>query len=356
MYKIFTPLVYRGNFRIPANFVHSLVMFLLFISSSLLSCKQQQEEPETGIRTLSNRSVDHQLNTLIAPIQLLTDQNFQKGFNVLHPGTGAIQGPLQYTTANGSPVWKLAQWYSQSSIYGASPSTLASGSSHFANSYKAITIGPTTSTDGSLIFAMNGQNEFNNVYRTASNPFPHLLADLKIADPDGWLGTTTPFIGSLSSVQFNIDAKLLYHARNQKIGYNSAIHAVQFSCTFLIQNLNPASTGYGKAMYFLVMLFDDRYPVPPQAISADVFNGQLIYNVGITPFSSTGLSVGQWKNINGNLLPLIKNGLTEAWSRGILTQSQNYNDYKISLFTMGIECPGLNILTMQVKNLSLIAN
>lgn len=336
--------------------VNSLAMFLLTIIFSLISCKQQSPEPENNIKIATRQSGINQSNTLIAPLQLLTDQNFQKGFNVLHPGTGAIQGPLQYTTANGSPIWNLAQWYSQSSIYGASPSTLASGSTQFANSDKAITMGPTTSTDGSLIFAINGQHEFNNIYRGATDPFPAMLADLKIADPDGWLGSSTPFLGSLSNVQFNIDAKLLYHARNQSTGYNSAIHAVQFSCTFLIQNLNPANPGYGKSMYFLVMLYDDRYAVPAQSISTDLFTGKLIYDVGITPFSSTGLIAGQWKNINGDLLPLIKNGLTEAWGRGILTESQNYNDYKISLFTMGIECPGLNILTMQVKNLSLIAN
>lgn len=331
-------------------------MLLLTMFFSLMSCKQQNPEPENNIKIATRQSGLNQPNTLIAPLQLLTDQNFQKGFNVLHPGTGAIQGGLQYTTANGSPIWNLAQWYSQSSIYGASPNTLASGSKQFANPDKAVTIGPTTSTDGSLIFAINGQHEFNNIYRGATDPFPAMLADLKIADPDGWLGSSTPFLGSLSNVQFNIDAKLLYHARNQSTGYDSAIHAVQFSCTFLIQNLNPANPGYGKSMYFLVMLYDDRYAVPAQSISTDLFTGKLIYDVGITPFSSTGLTVGQWKNINGDLLPLIKNGLTEAWSRGILTESQNYSDYKISLFTMGIECPGLNILTMQVKNLSLIAN
>ncbi len=336
--------------------VNSIAMFLLMISSSLISCKQQVQTPEMKLEIVAKKSGIQHPNSLIAPLQLLTDQNFQKGFNVLHPNTGTVQGPLQYTTANGSPVWNLAQWYSHSSIYAATPSILASGSSQFANSDKAITIGPTSSADGSLIFAINGQHEFSNIYRGATDPFPAMLADLKIADPDGWLGTSTPFLGSLSSVQFNIDAKLLYHARNQTTGYNSAIHAVQFSCTFLIQNLNPASTGYGKSMYFLVMLFDDRYSAPAQSISTDLFTGKLIYDVGITPFSSTGLTVGQWKNINGNLLPLIKNGLTEAWNRGILTESQNYNDYKISLFTMGIECPGLNILTMQVKNLSLLAN
>lgn len=336
--------------------MNRIALFSLLASCAFVSCKKQQSASEEKINLRSRQMANQKVLTLTSPLQLLTDQNFQKGFNVLHPSTGVIQGALQYTSANGTPVWNLAQWYSQSSIYGASPTTLASGSSQFANSDKAVTMGPTTSTDGSLIFAMNGQNEFGNVYRGATDPFPAMLADLKIADPDGWLGTTTPFLSSLSSVQFNIDAKLLYHARNQTTGYNAAIHAVQFSCTFLIQNLNPASSGYGKSMYFLVMLYDDRYAVPSQSISEDLFTGKLIYDVGITPFSTTGLSTGVWKNINGDLLPLIKNGLTEAWSRGFLTESQSYADYKISLFTMGIECPGLNILTMQVKNLSLIAN
>lgn len=333
-------------------------ILLLFMSiCSFQACKQEQLEPlgnPAGLQKKSSLALH--TNTLTSPLQLLTDQSFQKGFQVLHPTTGAVQGPLQYTTLNGTPVWNLAQWYSHSNIYGATPTVLASGSSQFANSDKAITIGPLTSADGSLIFAMNGQHEFNNVYRGATDPFPALLADLKIADPDGWLGTSTPFLGSLSSLQFNIDAKLIYHTRNQSSGYNSAIHALQFSCTFLIQNLNPANAGYGKSMYFLVMLFDDRYPLPGKSVSTDLFTGKLIYDVGLSPFSTTGLTTGQWKNINGDLLPLIKDGLHEAWNRGILTESQSFNDYKVSLFTMGIECPGLNIGTMQVKNLSLIAN
>jgi len=289
-------------------------------------------------------------------IQLFADANFQKGFNVLNPSTGVVEGPLQYTTNNGTPMWNLAQWYSKLSIYGATPALLPSGSYQYANQYKAVTIGPPASTDGSLIFAINGQNEFNNIYRSASDPFPHLLADQRIADPDGWLGTNTPFIGNMISAPFNIDALLQYETRNQQSGYDSTIHALQFSCSFLIQNLRQGNAGYGKSMYFLVMLYDDRYPTPGPSITTDLFSGRLIYNVGITPFSSTGLTIGQWKNISGDLLPLIKNGLDEAWRRGLLTESTSYNDYKIGLASIGWECTGLNIGTMQVKNLSLIAN
>ncbi|MBO9591900.1 MAG: hypothetical protein J7599_03260 [Niabella sp.] len=288
-------------------------------------------------------------------IGLLTDNAFQQGFNVLHPGSGALQGTLQYPGGVTAPKWNLAQWYSSSSIYGAAPVVLGSGSYRFANANKAITIGPVSSTDRTLVFAINGQNEFGNSYRTASQPFPHLLADQRIADPDGWLGTATPFLGGLDSMVFNIDALLQYHARNQKTGYDPSIHALQYSCSFLIQNLRAGNPGYGKSMYFLVMLFDDRYALPGLAINEDIFSGRLIYDVGIAPFTGTGLIQGQWKNIHGNLLPYIKQALTEAWSRGYLLESQNYNDYKLSLFTMGFECTGLNIGTMQTKNLDLVA-
>ena len=333
----------------------SSALLTLMVIAFFSACEKQNVLPGSDAFEAKSKFTKTEITQLSTPVQLLTDQNFQRGFKVLHPSTGAVQGNLQYTSANGAPVWNLAQWYSAASIYGATPSTLASGSYQYANSYKAITVGPTTSSDGHIIFAINGQSEFGGVYRTATAPFPHLLADLKIADPDGWLGTATPFIGAMDSLNFNIDTKLIYHARNQTTGYNPAIHAVQFSCTFLIQNLNPSNAGYGKAMYFLIMIYDDRYATPGPSVTTDMFSGQMIYNVGITPFSSTGLTVGQWKNISGNILPMIKNGLNQAWSQGILTDSQNYNDYKVSLFTMGLECPGLNIATIQAKNLSLIA-
>ena len=339
------------------KFKQNLSVIILFASFLFFSgCMKSNRMVPVMLDQANIKKSSISTTSIASGIQLLTDVNFQKGFNVLEPSTGIVQGPLQYTTGNGTPIWNLAQWYSKLSIYGAIPTILQSGSYQFANQYKAVTIGPPASTDGSLIFAINGQNEFNNIYRSASDPFPHLLADQRIADPDGWLGTNTPFIGAMSSARFNIDALLRYQTRNQQSGYDSTIHALQFSCSFLIQNLRQGNAGYGKSMYFLVMLYDDRYPTPGPSITTDLFSGRLIYNVGITPFSSTGLTIGQWKNISGDLLPLIKNGLDEAWRRGLLTESTSYNDYKIGLASIGWECTGLNIGTMQVKNLSLIAN
>lgn len=320
----------------------------------LASCSKEDANLET--KALESDKPEKMVKSVASlPVTLLDDSSFQSGFSVLHPTSGSVQGTLQYPGGSGTPVWKLSQWYSQSSLYGATPSTLGSGSYHYANSHKAITIGPTSSSDGHIIFAINGENEFSSVYRGASDPFPHLIVDQRIAEPDGWLGTDTPWLSEMDSLVFNADALLKYHNQNIKSGYDSSIHALQFSYVFLVQNLNPSNAGYGKNMYFLIMLFDDRYSVPQPFTHADLFSGNFIYSVGLTPFSQTGMSVGNWKNVGGDLLPMIKNGLNAAWNNGVLTESTNYGDYKVSLFTMGFECTGMNIGTIQIKNLSLIA-
>ncbi len=329
------------------NFIGWLIIL------GFISC--QNVEQIDDISTVTLQAKEQKNSILGIPISLIADNNFQQGFSVLNPNNGTTQGTIQYPGVTLSPKWNLAQWYSTSSISGASPSSLSSGSYMFADANKAITIGPVTSSDGHLIFAINGQNEFGNVYRTASQPFPHLIVDQRIADPDGWLGTATPFLGTLDSLVFQIDANLIYHARNQKNGYNPSIHALQFSSVFLVQNLRAGSPGYGKSMYFLIMLFDDRYNLPGLSINEDIFSGQLIYDVGLAAFSQEGLLQGQWKTVKGNLLPMIKQGLNEAWRRGYLLESRDYNDYKVSLFTLGFECTGLNIGTIQVRNLNLVA-
>jgi len=334
----------------------TIAKYIVIIGLFFVSCnKEQYNEPNPTQESNLKQGI-HLKSASLVQIPLLNDPTFQSGFVVLNPFTGVAEGNLQYTSTYGSPKWYLSQWYSTSSLSGSTPTLLPSGSYQFADANKAVTIGPSTSSDGHLTFAINGLHEFNGIYRGATDPFPALLFDQRIADPDGWLGTSTPFIGQMSSLDFSIDALLQYQVRNQLPGYNPAIHALQYNCVFLIQNLRQGNSGYGKNMYFMSTLYDDRYPVPGQNIMVDLFTGKLIYDVGLTPFSTTGLTVGTWKTISGDLLPLIKNALNEAWIRGILTESTSFDDYKVSMFTTGFECPGLNIGTMQIKNIVLRAN
>jgi hypothetical protein len=51
----------------------------------------------------------------------------------------------------------------------------------------------------------------------------------------------------------------------------------------------------------------------------------------------------------------MKTGLQEAWSRGVLLDSQDFADYKIGGMNMGWEMPGMNDASIQLGNYSVIA-
>jgi hypothetical protein len=287
-------------------------------------------------------------------LEIFNDPHFQAGFNVYNPN-GTYEGPLQYTTANGTPKWDFTQLNSKQTIFGATPTSLGDGAMHWENNYKSVTIGPTTTGEADVQLRVNAINEYNNVYRNASQPWTHLYLSERISNPNGWLGTTSPSIADMTSANYNIDVDLLKANNVYRTGYNRSIHAAQFNQYFTIQNLNAAhSKGYGDLLWFGICIYDDRAAVTSPVVMVDKGTGKLIYSMGLTDFGKTvGPQVGDWMNISGDLLPYFKAALSAAWARGMLSDSKNYDDYYIGGALIGYEIPGLSDMNMQFKNLSL---
>lgn len=291
----------------------------------------------------------------VSALQLITDNQFQTGVDVFDPDTGAVEGSLQYTTTNGSPVWGLRQWNSQNSIYGATPVLLGSSATKWQNIYKIVVMGPTGTVDSDLKLTVNSISEYGSVYRQSGEPWPVLLIQQRISEPNGHIGAVSPWISELTELNYNLDAKLCYANNVYTTGYNPLIHAAQFLNFFTVQNLNKESADYGNYLWFGIRIYDDREALPGLSIKHDIGTDKLIYNIGIEPFCTNGLVVGERKNISGDILPHIKAGLQEAWSQGYLTNSFDYADYKIGGMNMGWEVPGLSTVTMQVSNFGLDA-
>lgn len=287
--------------------------------------------------------------------QLITDNQFQTGVIAKDPDTGVAEGSIQYTTANGSPDWDLAQWNSQSSIYGSSSVPLSSGAYKWQNLYKVLVMGPTNTVDSDLKLTVNSISEYAGVYRQSGDPWPHLLVSQRISEPNGKVGTASPWISELTELNYNLDAKLCYANNVYSTGYNSSLHAAQFLNFFTVQNLNSSSPDYGNYLWFGVRIYDDRKALPGLSVQQDLGTGKLIYNIGIEPFCTNGLVVGEWKNISGDILPYVKDALETAWDLGYLTNSINFTDYKIGGMNMGWEVPGLSCVTMQISNFGLDA-
>lgn len=288
--------------------------------------------------------------------ELIADQHFQNGIEVLAPTDGSSDGFLN-TNASATTYWQLAQWNCQQTIYGVTPTTLPSGSEEWADAYKAITMGPLASSDADLILALDGDAEFGGVYRSSgSDPWPNLLVQQDIAEPSyGWYPGAQS-IGQLSDLPLHIELKLLKAIDNIGSGYDPGIHGAEFLLYFTIQNLNLTSPDYGDFLWFGLRFYDSRDDEPGLTSRPDIGTGKWIYNVGVAPFdwSAGGLTTnGSWRILDTDLLPYIKDGLQAAWTNGYLPNSiGQYDDYKIGSMNMGWEITGLNDCAMQVKNFS----
>jgi len=289
-------------------------------------------------------------------IPLITDGTFSRGFSVIAPN-GTTEGDLQWDASGGPPAWQLAQWNSQSSIFGTTPTQLPSGAYRYTNADKELIAGGgALAGESDLILSVDGNNEYGGVYRTSvSDPWPALLVQQRISNPGGQLGMNTPSIAEMVGLDLKVSEKLLFDNQNIGPGYNSAIHSSQFVLFHTIQNLNPSSSGFGDFIWFGTSIYDDRQAVTSLNVQQDTGTGKLIYNTGIAPYTSEVVANGNWVNVNGDILPNIKLGLQEAWNQGFLSDSQDFADYYIGGMNIGWEVTGLNNASMQLRNYGLSA-
>ena len=139
-------------------------------------------------------------------------------------------------------------------------------------------------------------------------------------------------------------------------GYDKNLHAGHFLIYFTVQNLNKNSPGYGREYIWLgVQIYDDRTEHPPLYINHDAGTQTLIYSLAYDSVAAKSTHTKEWVNFDVDLYPHILKALDEAWSRGYLSSSHDLADYKIGGMNMGWEAPGLNIVDMKVRNISLVA-
>jgi len=286
--------------------------------------------------------------------ELISDPHFQRGLTILNPATGAVQDNIQWTTKNGVPIWKCAQWNSKSTLAGVTADTLPSGWMQWANADKIIRMGPTGAQDYDLYIGMDSNHEYGGVYRTANDSWPALLVQQRISPP-GSSGPGCLPLSQLAALHFRVEAKLDTANIIKKYGYNSGIHAAQFLMYFTVQNLNRNSSGYGHLLWLGVHIYDDRDLKPPKYVNLDAGTSSLIYSVPYEDVADTSMHSGKWVTLQADLLPHAIDALHAAWSRGYLLESKNLADYKIGGMNMGWEMPGLNYAAVAVRNLSLVA-
>jgi hypothetical protein len=126
---------------------------------------------------------------------------------------------------------------------------------------------------------------------------------------------------------------------------------------FTLQNHNKQSPGFGPYFWFGVPLYDDRNRLPKSHQAKDGgkedATGMFIYTVAGSEFATQSLHDGGCVTIEKDLLPLMRAGLTTAWQRGFLADSQSFADYRISGMNLGWEVTGIFDVEIQLRDLSL---
>jgi hypothetical protein len=282
--------------------------------------------------------------------ELIQDSHFNRGFILWNPkpGSHVRYGDLPGTETNAAPVWGLSQWSSKFPLAAGPPIRTPDSALIYSNAAKAVVLGQADSPRADISMAVNTGAEYSPRSRNAGEPWVHLLVEQEF-EP------TTP-LAALQAAKLHVEARLLRTRRLPMENYSPGIHAAQFQIFFTVQNRNPKSPGFGDLVWFGVPIYDDRSAFPPEFKERDFGGtGKFIFTPDGKTYSSVSAHDGQWLVIDKDLLPLMREALATAWSRGFLTGSKEFSDYHIGGMNMGWELPGSFDVEMQIRNLSLKA-
>jgi hypothetical protein len=299
-------------------------------------------------------AITHGAEQPTATTPLLTDTRFERGFTVWSPkpGSHVKQGTIRPIESAAKPIWGLAQWHSRFTLAGAKPERLPNGAIRFADGAKSVTFFPADS-EPDIAFGLLGILEYENKAPKPGDPWPHLLAERKLA--------AQPAITDLAAMPFFVQYRLVKEKVSRPEGFTPRRHTAQFVFYITVQNRNRESAGFGDYYWFGVPMYDTRQRIPKAHKAMDVGSdrkpatGKFIFNPGGERYTSQSAHDRDWVTIDKDLLPLVREGLEAAWERGYLKDSHDPADYRLGGMNTGWEVTGPIDVEMQVKGLRLEA-
>lgn len=282
-------------------------------------------------------------------ISLLRDTRFQNGFEINAPKSGkhVTMGVFQPPGATGKPVWRLCQWNSTFDLSLSKQEIVDNQTSRLANEAKSVTISSNNSSND-LILALDSRPEYRGKVRTKGQAWPHLLVEQSVQP--------IVLFKDVSRISFTIDARLLTNACFKLEGYTRSLHTAQLPMTFIVQNRNKQSKGFGDFIWFCVPLYDERKPFSDLYAAQDTADpsAKMIYTPPSKTFSQQTLHDGNWGTFSHtNLCPLFTEAITLAHKRGYLKESPDTGDFAISSVNIGWEVTGINNVAIQIRNLDI---
>jgi hypothetical protein len=328
------------------NFFSAIFVFFVVTVKSLA--------PFTLATCLALTLVAHAQEQKVAPpagkvVNLLRDTRFQNGFeiNAPKPGKHVAMGVIQPPVATDKPAWRLCQWSSTFDLSLSKPEILDVHAIRIANEAKSVTIS-SNSPSHDLILGLDSRPEYAGKVRAQNQPWPHLLVEQSVQP--------IVLFKDVSRISFTIEARLLTNECFKLEGYTRNLHTAQFPMTFIVQNRNKQSKGFGDFIWFCVTLYDERKPFTDLYAAKDTADpsAKMIYTPPSRTFSQQTLHDGTWVTFSHtNLCPLFSEAIELARKRGYLKDSPDMGDFAISSVNIGWEVTGINNVAIQIRSLGI---
>ncbi|MBQ9710525.1 MAG: hypothetical protein IJV67_07880 [Clostridia bacterium] len=201
--------------------------------------------------------------------------------------------------------------------------------------------------------------------RVAGQEWPHLLVERDIGEVGKPSDLTR--LNTMDKLTVNMDVRINDYKDCMGDEANWDLHAIIFIFYLQIANFNPESGMFDDMIWFGLPVWDNRWAFTPlqsfpDSGTKDSATDKWIYNIPTETFFSKENNlytpegekiIGEWKNINLDILPIAKKAFLEAQNNGYMVNSK-FENLCINGMYFGFESCGTYDAAISIKNFDII--
>lgn len=311
-------------------------------------------------------------------IELLTDKNFARGFNLFGPESrfhATDYWEQLFFESTADPFWKLATWgcfnnyfldrdltvteEGKTYTYPKNPLNTVKEGDWYTISNPSVTV-KANPTQGSLVLSLDSSQEYGKTPaytdaprlsspRKSGEAWPHLLIEQNIVSSL----TLDQVEEAVFSLDFNV-SKVERLMSDEE--FDSSLHTAQITWFVSIACINPMSQFYNQYIWFGVPIYDYRFPSMSESFHIDGgkedATGMLIYGSPTEDYLPDGVEVGKRISFQHDFYPNMQRAFNVARERGLFADC-TLADMRIINTNLGWELPGTFDATFELYGMSI---
>lgn len=311
-------------------------------------------------------------------IELLTDNSFERGFNLFGPDSrfhATDYWEQLFFESTADPFWRLATWGcfnnyflnrdltvtedGKTYSYPKNPINTVKDGDLYMVSNPSVTVKANPS-QGSLVLSLDSSQEYGKT--PAYTDAPRLSSPRRAGEAWPHLLIEEPIVSSLTldqvdevvfSLDFNVSKADCLMSESE---FDSSLHTAQITWFVSIGCINPMSKFYNQYIWFGVPIYDYRYPSMNESFhidgGKDDATGMLIYGSPTESYLPDGVEIGKRIGFQHDFYPNMQRAFAVARERGLFADC-TLADMRIINTNLGWELPGTFDATFELYEMSI---